>query len=174
MKNPNMRPLPIKLLEKKQKKAQYKWLLIAVLAALLIGYLVWKNALSDTALLSSSAPITEPVEAIMPASTPLDSESDNTNVALEENADLSVPSTDQLTKPDAILNAPMPTTDSLAKEESYRLDDESARGAEQEKSLKEQMTMNKQLSEMKAEQIALLEQQIAKLEAKNPVETDVE
>ena len=172
-----MRPLSTKSLTKNSKKSQHKWLLVVALVVLFIGYLIWKNALSDTSFLSNSVPITEQVEVTMPASMPLDSTVDNTvnnsDVVLEGNDNLSVPSTDQLPKPDAILNAPIPETSSLVKEESDRLNDECTRAAEQEKLLTEQMTMNKQLSEMKAEQIALVEQQIAQLEANNTVQTDV-
>ena len=177
MKNPNMRPLSTKSLTKNSKKSQHKWLLVVALVVLFIGYLIWKNALSDTSFLSNSVPITEQVEVTMPASMPLDSTVDNTvnnsDVVLERNDNLSVPSTDQLPKPDAILNAPIPETSSLVKEESDRLNDERIRSAEQEKLLAEQMAMNKQLTEMKAEQIALVEQQIAQLEANNTVQTDV-
>ena len=172
-----MRPLSTKSLTKNSKKSQHKWLLVVALVVLFIGYLIWKNALSDTSFLSNSVPITEQVEVTMPASMPLDSTVDNTvnnsDVVLERNDNLSVPSTDQLPKPDAILNAPIPETSSLVKEESDRLNDERIRSAEQEKLLAEQMAMNKQLTEMKAEQIALVEQQIAQLEANNTVQTDV-
>lgn len=173
MKNPNMRPLSTKSLTKNSKKSQHKWLLAVALVVLFIGYLIWKNALSDTSFLSNSVPITEQVEVTMPASMPLDSTVNNSDVVLERNDNLSVPSTDQLPKPDAILNAPIPETSSLVKEESDRLNDERIRSAEQEKLLAEQMAMNKQLAEMKAEQIALVEQQIAQLEANNTVQTDV-
>ena len=172
-----MRPLSTKSLTKNSKKSQHKWLLVVALVVLFIGYLIWKNALSDTSFLSNSVPITEQVEVTMPASMPLDSTVDstvnNSDVVLERNDNLSVPSTDQLPKPDAILNAPIPETSSLVKEESDRLNDERIRSAEQEKLLAEQMAMNKQLTEMKAEQIALVEQQIAQLEANNTVQTDV-
>lgn len=65
----------------------------------------------------------------------------------------------------AILESPLPETDSLAKEEIDRLEDEYQRLKEKEKLAAEQVEMNKKLTEMKAEQIALLEQQIAQLEA---------
>ena len=168
-----MRPLSTKSLTKNSKKSQHKWLLVVALVVLFIGYLIWKNALSDTSFLSNSVPITEQVEVTMPASMPLDSTVNNSDAVLERNDNLSVPSTDQLPKPDAILNAPIPETSSLVKEESDRLNDERIRSAEQEKLLAEQMAMNKQLAEMKAEQIALVEQQIAQLEANNTVQTDV-
>ncbi len=65
----------------------------------------------------------------------------------------------------SVLNAPLPETDSLAKEEIDRLEDERQRLEEQEKLATEQVQMNKELTDMKAEQIKLLEQQIAALEA---------
>ena len=60
----------------------------------------------------------------------------------------------------------MPENDSLAKEEIDRLEDERQRLAEQEKLAAEQLAMNKQLTEMKEEQIAQLE---AAESAKNSV-----
>lgn len=50
---------------------------------------------------------------------------------------------------------PCRKNDSLAKEEIDRLEDERQRLAEQEKLVAEQLAMNKQLTEMKEEQIAL-------------------
>lgn len=92
----------------------------------------------------------------------------------EANAATSPTTKVQVPSPTAILNAPLPKNDSLAKEEIDRLEDERKRLAEQEKLAAEQLAMNKQLTDMKAEQIALLEQQIAQLEANNPAETGVE
>lgn len=92
----------------------------------------------------------------------------------EANAATSPTTKVQVPSPTAILNAPLPKNDSLAKEEIDRLEDERERLAEQEKLAAEQLAMNKQLTDMKAEQIALLEQQIAQLEANNPAETAVE
>ena len=71
----------------------------------------------------------------------------------------------------AILEAPLPKTNSLAKEEIDRLEDERKRLAEQEKLAAEQIAMTKQLTELKAQEIALLEQQIAQLEADTAVKT---
>ena len=87
------------------------------------------------------------------------------DTALNDNTGLADASNNQIPSPKTILNAPLPETDSLAKEEIDRLEDERKRLAEQEKLAAEQLAMNKKLTDMKAEQIALLEQQIAQLEA---------
>jgi uncharacterized small protein (DUF1192 family) len=155
-----------------------KWGLIAVLAALFIGYLVWKLVLSDADISSSESPssVTEQIEVTpdtptqsneMTDSTMLNEDTALNDQGLGESADLSDPTNIQALDPKAILNAPLPETDSLAKEEIDRLEDERQRLAEQEKLAAEQLAMNKQLTDMKAEQIALLEQQIAELEANN-------
>ena len=156
-------------------KFPQKWWLLVVLVALLIGYLVWRSVSSDTAPVDATAPSTvEQTDAKPIASssvtgqindpelnerTPLDNE------IVSEDSDLDNNSTKQPIDPKLILDAPLPKTNSLAKEEIDRLEDERQRMAEQEKLAAEQLAMNKKLTEMKAEQIALLEQQIAELEA---------
>ena len=47
MNKKQIRPLPVKTLKKQPNKSRKKWLPIIILAALLIGYLVWKNSLPD-------------------------------------------------------------------------------------------------------------------------------
>lgn len=151
-----------------------KWWLALILAALLIGYLVWKITLSDTDTSSiANAPAdAEQTDVVPNNSTP--SNEMTTEVALNEDETLdneltetnpSAASNNLNLDPKAILTAPLPENDSLAKEEIDRLEDERQRLAEQEKLAAEQLAMNKQLTDMKAEQIALLEQQIAELEA---------
>ncbi|MGP5202322.1 hypothetical protein ACTXKB_06135 [Psychrobacter aquimaris] len=176
MKSQKMRPLSTKSLEKEPSKSRQKWWPIIVLAALLIGYLIWKNNSYDanTAPIESTPATTEQDSVTQLDATPLDN-SDNTsdNSSLTLNTDETI-TVNQMPDAEAILNAALPETDSLAKEEIDRLEDERKRLAEQEKLAAEQLTMNKQLTDMKAEQIALLEQQIAQLEAKGAVTTTVE
>lgn len=173
MKNLNMRPLPTKSLKENASKPWKKWLLVLVLATILIGYLIWKVALSNT---NQPFPVTKQIEATQPVSTPLDSaasDSGNETPEVEDSSDASSLNGDVLT-PETILNAPLPESDSLAKEEIDRLDDELKRLTEQEKLAAEQLAMNKQLAEMKEEQIALVEQQLAQLEAGDTVKTATE
>ena len=182
MNRKKMRPRSTKSSEKHSAKLRQKWWLLAVLVALVIGYFAWKSTkpATDTLPIKNSSSKTEQTKAA-PSATPLDNETNDTT--LNESAALSTTSSSQTLDPntsrqvldaDAILNAPLPETDNLAKEEIDRLEDEQQRLAEQEKLAAEQLAMNKQLTAMKAEQIALLEQQIAKLEADNTDQTAVE
>ncbi|MGP9637548.1 hypothetical protein, partial [Psychrobacter sp. AOP3-A1-26] len=124
---------------------------------------------------SASPSMTEQTGAAQSASIPADNETNETNETNElENSEVTADNSQavpMVTDPiasdsEAILNAPLPETDSLAKEEIDRLEDTRKRLAEQEKLAAEQVAMNKQLTEMKAEQIELLEQQIAQIEAR--------
>ena len=165
MKSQKTPPLSTKLLEENSNKPWKKWFLVLILVMLFIGYLIWKGALSDT---NSSLPVTRQIEATESISTPL-----NNVTNTSDNTDISVSSNNHSLKSDAIRSAPLPETDSLAKEESDRLNDQGKRSFEQEKLLAEQLAMNKQLAEMKAQQITLVEQQIAQLEADGTVTTEV-
>ena len=161
------RPLSAQSLKKQSTKPRQKWWPIIILAALLIGYLVWKNNSPDANItpVESTPPTTEQDSAVQSDTTPLGNDNAlNTNASILD-TDGSAKTNSQMPDAEAILNAPLPGTDSLAKEEIDRLEDERKRLAEQEKLAAEQLTMNKQLTEMKAEQIALLEEQIAQLEA---------
>ena len=151
MNKKQIRPLPVKTLKKQPNKSRQKWLPIIILAALLIGYLVWKNSSPDTntSPIESTPTLTEQNSAAQSDTTSLDNNALDTSASI---LDTDAASTDSQTPdPDAILNAPLPETDSLAKEEIDRLADERKRLAEQEKLAAEQLTMNKQLTEMKAE-----------------------
>lgn len=183
MNRKKMRPRSTQSSEKHSANLRQKWWLLAVLVALVIGYFAWKSTTpaTDTLPIKSSSSKTEQTKAAPSAATPLDNETNDTT--LNESAALSATSSSQTLDPntsrqvldaDAILNAPLPETDNLAKEEIDRLEDEQQRLAEQEKLAAEQLAMNKQLTAMKAEQIALLEQQIAKLEADNTDQAAVE
>lgn len=161
--------------KKTSAKFPQKWWLLVVLVALLIGYLVWRSVLSDTAPVDATASSTvEQTDAKSIASSSVTGQINDpelnertplNNEIVSEDSDLDNNSTNQPIDPKLILDAPLPETNSLAKEEIDRLEDERQRMAEQEKLAAEQLAMNKKLTEMKAEQIALLEQQIAELEA---------
>mgnify|MGYP003602378028 FL=1 len=174
MNKKQIRPLPVKTLKKQPNKSRQKWWLIIILAALLIGYLVWKNnspnaSIAPVESTASTAASIEQDSAKQADTNSLNNTSDNSELNLD--TDDATVTDNQTPDPEAILNAPLPETDSLAKEEIDRLADEHKRLAEQEKLAAEQLTMNKQLTEMKAEQIALLEEQIAQLEAAEGAKT---
>lgn len=184
MNRKKMRPLSTKSSKKQSTKSYQKWWLAVILAAILIGYFVWRSISPDTETGATANPptITEPITAEPSASVPSNNETNATALnqstlnenALNEDKDPSTASNTQILDPKTILNAPLPTTDSLAKEEIDRLADERQRLAEQEKLAAEQLAMNKELTEMKAEQIALLEKQIAQLETSSTDESSVE
>lgn len=146
--------------------------IILLLLLIVIAYFVWSRV-------PSNVPI--PVK-----DTPIESEQaqDDSTIAKVDNtksadgsllADGSTESSETElrisdSESETILSAPLPETDSLAKEEVDRLEDEHQLLAEQERLATEQVQMNKKLTDMKAEQIKLLEQQIAQLEATQPVQ----
>ena len=174
MNKKEIRPLPAKSLKKKPTKARQKWWPIIILAVLLIGYLVWKNnspnaSITPVESTASTAASIEQDSAKQSDTNSLNNTADNSELNLD--TDDATVMDSQMPDPEAILNAPLPETDSLAKEEIDRLEDEHKRLAEQEKLAAEQLAMNKQLTEMKAEQIALLEEQIAQLEAAEGAKT---
>ncbi len=181
MKSKKMQRLSAKTSKNKSAnstKRRQKWWFGIILIALLIGYLVWKNALpeADTTTIDSLPSTGEQTETEAASSTimPLDNVANdikNGDGTLDDSQAIAAVTDTEASDPEAILNAPLPETDSLAKEEIDRLEDESKRLAEQEKLATEQITMTKQLTEMKAEQIELLEQQIAQLEADTDAKT---
>ena len=196
MKNKKNHPLLDKRLKGKAANSSRKiW--IAIILALLfiaVAYGFWQQSEPKTSepisQSSTSVPsLDEQTEAAQAAASQSaeaamshDTSTDDTtidegnNLVEDSEANTATSTTPkiQVPSPTAILNAPLPKNDSLAKEEIDRLEDERERLAEQEKLAAEQLAMNKQLTDMKAEQIALLEQQIAQLEANNPAETAVE
>ena len=182
MKNKKQHPLLSKRAKAKAAKSRRKIWIVIILAVLFIaiGYLVWAQSVSENNKNSSNSPSiseqTEATQAAMPAENVLSGvNSDdavlNESTIIDENSSTS---TMQTPNPASILSAPLPKTDSLAKEEIDRLEDERKRFAEQQKLAAEQLAMNKKLTEMKEEQIALIEQQIAQLEAENAAQTKVE
>ena len=177
----NMNRKKMRLLSHKSSKAKSAkagrrvWvILIFALILIAIGYVMWAKPEPNTVLpIDNSPTMAEQTEAAQVASTPEDIITDDTDTIIRDdtviNETRSVDNEDgiETPSPKAILEAPLPETDSLAEEEIDRLEDERKRLAEQEKLAAEQLAMNKQLTDMKAEQIALLEQQIAQLEAED-------
>lgn len=165
----------------KSNKTSKKGLLFALALLLLlivITYFVWPRPLpsSPTAVKDTPTAVEQADAAHSVANDSatqtnaidnVETAADTNNIDNDSSLDGSaVTASDSNTpSPKAILNAPLPQTDSLAKEEVDRLDDERKRLIEQEKLAADQIAMNKKLTEMKAEQIKLLEQQIAELEA---------
>ncbi|HAR75456.1 MAG TPA: hypothetical protein DCR60_04405, partial [Psychrobacter sp.] len=164
MKSKKMRPLSNKVL-KKSNRSHQKWWFGILLIVLFIGYLIWKNSLpeDDTTAVESLPATTEQPDAVPSTATSLDNVV-NDDVLDDSQAIAAVTDT-EAPDPENILKAPLPKTNSLAKEEIDRLEDERQRLAAQEKLAAEQIAMTKQLTELKAQEIALLEQQIAQLEA---------
>ena len=166
-----MRPLSNKVL-KKSNRSHQKWWFGILLIVLFIGYLVWKNSLPEdnTTAVESLPATTEQPDAVPSTATSLDNVV-NDDVVDDSQAIAAVTDT-QAPDPEDILKAPLPKTNSLAKEEIDRLEDERQRLAAQEKLAAEQIAMTKQLTELKAQEIALLEQQIAQLEADTEATTN--
>ena len=171
MKSKKMRPLSNKVL-KKSNRSHQKWWFGILLIVLFIGYLVWKNSLPEdnTTAVESLPATTEQPDAVPSTATSLDNVV-NDDVLDDSQAIAAVTDT-QAPDPEDILKAPLPKTNSLAKEEIDRLEDERQRLAAQEKLAAEQIAMTKQLTELKAQEIALLEQQIAQLEADTEADTE--
>ena len=182
MKSKKTPPLSGKVSSKKptnainSNKRRPKWWLAIILLVIFIGYLVWKSTTPQSnQIAAENLPVTvtsEQTESTQSASVPLDD--DVSTVTTDENQDNANITDSNIPDPTAILEAPLPETDSLAKEEIDRLEDERKRLAEQEKIAAEQIAMTKQLTELKAEEIELLEQQIAKLEANKDAKNTTE
>ena len=182
MKSKKTPPLSGKVSSKKptnainSNKRRPKWWLAIILLVLFTSYLVWvwsntideDNTTSTTSMQSTA----QQTESTQSASVPLDD--DVSTVTTDENQDNANITDSNIPDPTAILEAPLPETDSLAKEEIDRLEDERKRLAEQEKIAAEQVAMTKQLTELKAEEIELLEQQIAQLEANKDAKNTTE
>ena len=166
-----MRPLSNKVL-KKSNRSHQRWWFGILLIVLFIGYLVWKSTIPQSnQSAAENLPVTsEQNEPTQSASVPL--EDDVSDVINDENRDSADSTDSDIPDPKAILEAPLPETNSLAKEEIDRLEDERQRLAAQEKLAAEQIAMTKQLTELKAQEIALLEQQIAQLEADTAATTN--
>ncbi|SDD77367.1 hypothetical protein SAMN05660405_01311 [Psychrobacter pacificensis] len=182
MNRKKMRPLSTKPSRATSATAGRRVWIILIFAVILIavGYLLWvKPEPEVVSPIIQSTTMNKQTEAAQAASTPhvitdepdtvlTDSSFTDESASADDNKGV------ETRNPKAILNAPLPKTDSLAKEEIDRLEDERKRLAEQEKLAAEQLAMNKQLTDMKAEQIALLEQQIAQLEADSSTSTETQ
>jgi len=148
-------------------------MVLAVVALLAIGYLLVQlfNA-STTAEHIQQGPVfsSKPIaasSATVPATTANADEIANKTTASNANIDdsnLAGFANSTIPDPKAIINAKIPESESLAKEEIDRLEDERKRLAAQEKLAKEQLQLVADIDKQKAAQIALLEQQIAQLE----------
>ncbi|MGO2277937.1 MULTISPECIES: hypothetical protein [unclassified Psychrobacter] len=173
MKPENIRPSSTHASNKNPTKSHQKILavLISLLLLIVITYLIVGRSSTQSTLpvdVSASVPVTEQTTTELTTGNISDIADDSVvidGVLMDENSEEANNDSDAIPNPTAILDAPLPESDSLAKEEIDRLEDERQRLAEQEKLAAEQVAMNKQLTDMKAEQIALLEQQIAQLEA---------
>ncbi|MGP5211004.1 hypothetical protein ACTXJ5_09445 [Psychrobacter alimentarius] len=173
MNRKKMRPVSTKSSKAKTAQAGRRVWVVLIIAVILIaiGYLLWIKPEPEVVLPVSQPPtMNEQTEAAQVASTPnfVTDEPDTVlpdSIVTNENTSANDDKRVETPNPKAILDAPLPETNSLAKEEIDRLEDERQRMAEQEKLAAEQLAMNKKLTDMKAEQIALLEQQIAELEA---------
>ena len=173
MKRENIRPLPTHASKKKSTKKRQKILaiFISVLLLIVIVYLIVGRSGTQSTLPvdnATSAPVIEQTQTELVTESTSEVTDDSViddGVLTDKNSEEGTDNSNAIPNPTAILDAPLPENDSLAKEEIDRLEDERQRLAEQEKLAAEQVAMNKQLTDMKAEQIALLEQQIAQLEA---------
>lgn len=153
-------------------------MVLAVVALLAIGYLLMQ-------LFSKPTTVEHSQQGPVFSSKPIATSATNTAAATAETADageLANKATDtgananidesnlagltnsSIPDPKAIINAKIPESESLAKEEIDRLEDERKRLVEQEKLAKEQLQLVADINQRKAAQIALLEQQIAELE----------
>ncbi|MGP4952973.1 hypothetical protein ACTXGO_12450 [Psychrobacter sp. T6-1] len=181
MKSHKPRPTFSRYSKPKRQPVQILWIAIAlILAIIILAYLLWLRSTADNmdeqGTTIDISTVEEQIRAAQPVSSPVvpsDKTIDNDSVnstnsptidTLKDNDTLAV-KTIAVPSPKKIIEAPLPKTNSLAKEEIDRLKDEKQRFAEQERLAAEQIAMTKQLTQMKAEQIALLETQIAQLEA---------
>ncbi|MGP4712733.1 MULTISPECIES: hypothetical protein [unclassified Psychrobacter] len=181
MKSQKSRPTFSRYSKPKRQPTQILWIAIALIIAIIIlAYLLWLRSTADNmdeqGTTIDISTVEEQIRAAQPVSSPVvpsdktvdDDSVNSTNSptidTLNDNDTLAV-KTIAVPSPKKITEAPLPKTNSLAKEEIDRLKDEKQRFAEQERLAAEQIAMTKQLTQMKAEQIALLETQIAQLEA---------
>jgi len=173
MKPENIRPSSIHASKKHQTKSRQKILavLISLLLLIVITYLIVGRSSNEFTLPVDNdnlAPVTDQEQTELVTENISEVTNDsviNDGMLMDENSGEETDNSNAIPNPTAILDAPLPKNDSLAKEEIDRLEDERQRLVEQEKLAAEQVAMNKQLTDMKAEQIALLEQQIAQLES---------
>ena len=164
------KPFPVLTKTSKPSGVGTKGLIVLLLLLLIIvvGYFVWSRSLSNTHPVAKETPADAQPTAVEGSSNLVSDTDkiDNDSIPVE----ITEPAEVESAEAQMVLNAPLPETDSLAKEEIDRLEDERQRLAEQEKLTTEQITMSQQLTDMKADQIQLIEQQIAQLEAAKKAE----
>lgn len=184
MKSKKPRPTFNRYAQPKHRSAPLLWIAITLIVVLIIlAYLFWSQSTADDVDSEGTTIVISTVEeqgkmaqsaSIIPVADASDIDIDNNDSTdnLDDTATSTLDNKDSISiqtvdipNPKTIIEAPLPATDSLAKEEIDRLNDEKQRFAEQERLAAEQIAMTKQLTQMKAEQIALLEAQIAQLEA---------
>lgn len=183
MKSKNKHPLLNRKLKSKSNNARKRGLVIAGLLLLfLVSYSILSPSPSTIAIVEDNPTdtliVTQPLasnvqtneQAIVVDSLNTDmNEIGTDSLATIKAVDTSPPMPiidSNVPSPKAILNAPIPETNSLAEEEIDRLADQQQRLVEQQQQAAEQVRISKELSRLKAEQIKLLEQQIAELESK--------
>ncbi len=183
MKSKKPRPTFNRYSQPKRQPTRILWMIIALLVAVtIIIYMVWSYTSNDAADNGTTIVIstvddkigTAQLPSVPKASTDLDNRDITLNDTITVNDDNISAKTIVIPDPKTIVEAPLPKTNSLAKEEIDRLSDEKLRFAEQQRLAAEQVVISEQLTQMKAEQIALLEQQIAQLEAQKRAEALVE
>lgn len=142
---------------------------LLILIAVLLYVTLFRESTPDVPAQPSTSPsevASVPASAASPASA---TQPEPTAVASSILPDVSQPNIN----PDEILNADIPSDPALVKEEIDRLADKGKRLGEQEKIVKEQLAMMEELTIAKAEQIALLEAQIAELEKQKTAPTTI-
>lgn len=147
-------------------------ILAGVVLLILIAVLLYVTLFRESTPDIPAQPSTSPSEVVsVPASAASASatQPEPTAVASSILPDMSQPNIN----PDEILNADIPSDPALVKEEIDRLADKGKRLGEQEKIVKEQLAMMEELTIAKAEQIALLEAQIAELEKQKTAPTAI-
>lgn len=164
---------------KKKSKLPDKKILIMVAAGLaliialiIVGYLALFNGETEESTTidpSIAQPSVQPLESAQTNETPTEelNETENTSTDDPKLAELDNLKVEEIPyiDPQSILQADIPSDTALVKEEIDRLADQKQRLEEQEKLLNEQVSTMNDITEKKAEQIALLEKQISQLEA---------
>lgn len=134
---------------------------IILVCILIIGYLLYKFS-QDNQQAIDAVPETPPAatapqpteDAALPEQPVDDTVTDDISIAAGEQIAV-----------DDIVNAPLPSNQAIAAEELDRLADQRQNYGEREQALQEQVKLLEELTQKKAEQIDLLEQQIKQAEA---------
>lgn len=148
------RPLAVQ----KHSPSKSLLILLALLTLGFIGYFLFKLLTPPAPEVVQPQPTVEPAKSVAAPTAP----AQDATTPASDAGQLIDPN--DIPNPDAIINAPLPENASLAKEEIDKLDDEYTRLTEQEKIGQQQAKLMEELTQKKAEQIELLEKQIAQLE----------